>query len=50
MTTSHSDKTPPTAVQLDPRGAAQVEADRQKLGITEESLERSRNASLNRPF
>jgi hypothetical protein len=55
MTTSRFElqKTPnkPTAgLTLDPRGIAQVEAERKRLGITEEMLERSRNASLERPF
>ena len=56
MTTSRSSlnaaKTAPSQppLALDPQGAAQVEAERKRLGITEADLERSRNASLKRPF
>lgn len=33
-----------------PHGAAQVEAERQRLGITPEKLEEMRRASTKRPF
>jgi hypothetical protein len=53
MTTSHSDAAQKPLVQplaLDPQGAAQVEAERKRLGITEADLERSRRDSVKRPF
>ena len=33
-----------------PRGAAQVEAERERLGITQTMLEHRRKESLSRPF
>lgn len=52
MTTSRSndEKERPASPTIYPRGAAQVEAERLRLGITQEHLERSRDASLNRKF
>ena len=53
MTTSRSDLPKQPAAQtlvLDPQGAAQVEAERKRLGITEADLERSRRDSVKRPF
>jgi hypothetical protein len=35
---------------LNPQGIAQVEAERKRLGITPEELERRRLESLRRPF
>lgn len=40
----------PSGITINEQGAAQVAAERKRLGITEEVLERSRNASLERPF
>jgi hypothetical protein len=39
-----------SGVNLNPQGCKAVEAERKAKGITEEMLERSRNASLKRPF
>jgi hypothetical protein len=53
MTTSRSDQPKAPNAQLlalDPQGAAQVEAERKRLGITEADLERRRSESLRRPF
>jgi|GEM_PF-6404153 len=51
MTTSPSSQEPKvTPLVIYPAGVAQVEAQRKRLGITEEQLERSRNASLERKF
>ncbi len=53
MTTSRSDLPKKSLAQplvLDPQGAAQVEAERKRLGITEADLERSRRDSVKRPF
>ncbi len=53
MTTSRSDVPKQPATQplvLDPQGAAQVEAERKRLGITEADLERSRRDCVKRPF
>ena len=40
----------PTNLILFPRGCAQVEADRKRLDITPEMLERRRRESLLKPF
>jgi len=57
MTTSRSDvqppKTPPrnaAGLDLYPQGIAQVEAERQRLGITAQMLERKRIENINGKF
>ena len=37
-------------IVLSPQGCVSVKAERERLGITDEMLERSRNVSLNCPF
>jgi hypothetical protein len=43
-------KTTPAGITLNPQACAQVQAERERLGITEAELERTRAESLMRPF
>ena len=55
--TSRSELQPPTTaprntagLDINAQGVAQVEAERKRLGITEQMLERNRRDSISRPF